>query len=109
MTPLERLAEAYWNAFRDGYARAGGDIREYPEWAVSHDPIKSETMRCLRHAVETLKGTPERYFLRTVEGMQAHEVGAVLNAALDSLFPEPLAKRSTKRTETDALMVEKLR
>lgn len=55
MTPLERMCEAYWNAFRDGFLRVGGDPK-YPTWAQSNDPVKQETMRCMRHAVETLEG-----------------------------------------------------
>ncbi len=102
MTPLERLAEAYWNAFRDGYARVGGDPREYPLWSQSHDPIKQETLRCLRYAVETLKEHP--WADRPVIGDTQDD----FNDRIDQLFPEPLTKRSIKKTTTDTLMARRL-
>ncbi len=92
MTPLESMAQAYWNAFRDGFVRVGGDPREYPLWTQSNDEVKTETLRCLRHAVETLKlewDTGPRSF--------------------DHMFPEPLAKRSIKRSANDDEMAERAR
>ena len=53
-TPVEDMAEAYWNAFRDGFIRVGG-TQKYPLWSQSHDPIKEETMRCMLHAVQMLR------------------------------------------------------
>lgn len=70
---IERMAEAYWNAFRDGFGDIGVDPKEYPEWRVSNDPVKIETVRCLRHAVQLLKN----------EGFDR----------FDELFPEPPLKR----------------
>ena len=85
---LEQLAEAYWNAFRDGFMRVGG-TKDYPKWGQSDDPVKAETLRCLRHAVECLRP----------------EIG---DEAFDKLFPEPLQKRSGKMTLTDAVLAGKL-
>jgi len=48
----ELMARAYWEAFRAGYASVGG--KGYPKWEKSADPIKAETIRCMRHAVEVL-------------------------------------------------------
>ncbi len=90
MTPLERLAETYWNAFRDGYARVGGDPREYPTWAMSNDPVKQETLRCLRHAVETLRPT-------------------LGDSQMQVLFPQPLTKRSIRKSANDDAMARKAR
>lgn len=91
MTPLERMAEAYWDAFRDGYIRVGGNPKEYPKWGSSRDPIKDETLRCLRHAVETLR-----------------DVWPDTSPDFHEIFPEPLAKRSIKATVTDVRMAEKV-
>lgn len=69
MTPLERVAEAYWNSFRDGLIAKGIPPKDYPKWGASRDPVKDETLRCLRHAVETLRKDWDKPF--------------------DELFPEP--------------------
>lgn len=88
MTLLNAMAEAYWNAFRDGYFRVGGRPEDYPTWAQSTDPVKAETLRCLRHAVEQVKP-------HFTDGL------------FDDLFPEPLAKRSrAKPTPNDADFVK---
>lgn len=50
---IERMCERYWNAYRDGVAKAG--LRDYPTWKESADPVKQETRRLIRHAVEELK------------------------------------------------------
>lgn len=90
MTPLERMAEKYWNAFRDGYARVGGDAREYPTWAESNDPVKEETMRCLHHAIVHIwKEVPS-----TSDGRACIEV-------LRQLFPGVPKPRSIKPTATE--------
>lgn len=68
------MAEAYWNAFREGYFRVGGRPEDYPTWAQSTDPVKAETLRCMRHALEPIK----QHF---TDGL------------FDDLFPEGLAKR----------------
>jgi hypothetical protein len=55
LSMIERMAEAYWNAFREGYIAVGGRPESYPTWQQSRDPQKDETIRCLRHAVELLR------------------------------------------------------
>ncbi len=87
MTPLERICQAYCDAFREGFLRVGGG-KDYPLWSQYHPDTKAETMRCMRHAMEML-----------------HEHGV----DVDKLFPEPLTKRSTKPTKADAEMAERLK
>jgi len=58
---IERMAEAYWNAFRDGYIAVGGRPETYPTWQQSRDPQKDETIRCLRHAVEEFAHDWDRF------------------------------------------------
>lgn len=54
MTDLtEKMAEAYWNAYRDGYYAAGGKL-DYPLWVGSNDPVRNETYRCMRFAAEVI-------------------------------------------------------
>lgn len=89
MTPLERLCEAYWNAFRDGFLRVGG--KDYPLWVQGHPEVKAETMRCMRHAMETLKG---------------QEIDPDV---FDAIFPERPAKRGQPLTLQDAVMAEKVK
>lgn len=52
---LEAMCARYWNSFRDGFIAVGGDPKAYPDWKNSRDPVKRETMRCMRHAVEALR------------------------------------------------------
>ena len=60
MTDLvEKMAEAYWNAYRDGYYAAGGKL-DYPVWRGSRDPVRNETLRCMRFAAEALRNPTER-------------------------------------------------
>lgn len=89
-TMIERMAEAYWNAFRDGYIAVGGRPESYPTWQQSRDPQKDETIRCLRHAVECMKLFPvdlkaERFWEELFEEM----------------FPEAPTLRTLKQTPTD--------
>ncbi len=118
MTPLERIAEAYWNAFRDGFVRVGGDPREYPLWSQSNDPVKTETLRCLRHAVETLK-TPDSRIASAAYAawdkfgedatMGPEELNAIWQACLGALFPDAPTKRSIKLSSNDDEMAERAR
>lgn len=80
---LEALCEGYWNAFRDGYIAVGGDPASYPVWKNSRDPVKQETRRCMRHAVEQLK---ELMFDPT---------------EIKALFPAVPQKRKLKQTPND--------
>jgi len=87
MTPLEKVSEAYWNAFRDGFGQIGGPVWDYPKWSGSRDPIKNETMRCMRHAVEALR--------------------EVWGKPFDEVFPDSPVKRSLKATKTDRAFARK--
>lgn len=53
---VELMCERYWDAFRQGYCQSGGKPADYPTWKQSTDPVKEETRRCMRHAVEALRG-----------------------------------------------------
>ena len=94
MTPLERVCEAYWEAFRDGFLRVGG--KDYPHWSQGHAEVKAETMRCMRHAMEVIRGDYEDY-------------GRGDGPAWGKIFPEPLAKRGQPLTTQDEVMAEKIR
>ncbi len=91
MSKLDDMAEAYWNAFREGFVRVGGDPKQYPTWrqarGINRDAVRNETLRCLRQAVEELR--------------------LELGDKFDTVFPEPLAKRSAARTMQDDLMAGK--
>lgn len=93
MSALDQAAEAYWNAFRDGYARVGGDPKQYPTWRQGRDPntkaVQSETLRCMRHAVEALR--------------------AVWGQPFDEVFPDAVQRRSSARTVNDDLMAERVK
>lgn len=107
LTPLHRLSKAYWDEFYTGMTRVGLHPKEKPPFRAGND-VENETMRCMRWAVEALKGLPVTAFERP--GMEAFALSAALSAALMKrefdaalliLFPEPLAKRSTKLTGND--------
>lgn len=89
MTSLERICEAYWNAFRDGFLRVGG--KGYPLWNQGHPEVKAETMRCMRHAMETLKG---------------NEIDPDM---FDAIFPDLPTKRGQPITPQDEMMAEKVK
>ncbi|TCL70544.1 hypothetical protein [Rhizobium sp. BK251] len=93
MSALEALAESYWNAFRRGFGRVGGDIKAYPTWKAGHDPntlaVQQETLRCLRHAAEALKPYWGKPF--------------------EEVFPEPPEERRLPRTKNDDAMAGKLK
>ncbi len=89
MTPLERMAARYWNAFREGFATAGGNALDYPTWDKSNDPVKEETLRCMRHAVEELKKEWTKSF--------------------DQVFPGKPQRRRIRRTATEDRFAAKQR
>ncbi len=105
-TIIERMSEKYWNAFRDGYIAVGGNPESYPTWQQSTDPVKNETMRCLRHAVEAVLSLPPDELERL--GMENDTSGAPFVTTPDYtmgqvrlLFPDPPQPRQTKRTATE--------
>lgn len=54
MDATEKMAAAYWNAYREGYYAVGGKL-DYPYWTSSRDPVRNETYRCMRWAAEALR------------------------------------------------------
>lgn len=87
MTLLDRMGAAYWEAFRQGYFQVGGRPEDYPRWEDAPKAVKDETLRCLRHAGETLRD--------------------VLDAdTFNAVFPEPLTKRGEPMTINDQAFVQ---
>lgn len=84
---IEAMCERYWDAFRAGYCESGGRPEDYPTWKQSNDPVKEETRRCMRHAVEALR--PHM----------------VTDGAFDDFFPGKLQRRSLGRTPNDDAFV----
>lgn len=84
---IEQLAEAYWNEFRRGFMRVGG-TKDYPTWRQANDPVKSETLRCLRHAVEVMRANMPDF---------------------DRLFPDAPHARSLRITPTDEALAAKVK
>lgn len=99
MSAIDGMAEAYWNAFRDGFVRVGGDPKQYPTWRQGKDPntraVQSETTRCMRHAVEALR--------------EAFDANKVAGPFFDDLFPDKPVKRSSARTVNDDAMAERVK
>ncbi|MND96690.1 hypothetical protein D3C80_889920 [compost metagenome] len=93
MSAIDGMAETYWNAFRDGFVRVGGDPKQYPTWRQGKDPntraVQSETTRCMRHAVEALRD--------------------VWGQPFDEVFPDAPVKRSSARTVNDDAMAERVK
>lgn len=87
MTQLERMCEAYWEAFRQGFFKVGGRPEDYPEWSRAPAPVKEETRRCMRYAAETLS---EHY----TDGLWS------------DLFPEQLVKRGQPMMPNDQAFVQ---
>ena len=87
MTPLERMCEKYWEAFRQGYFRVGGRPEDYPDWQHAPKAIKDETRRCMRYAAETLS----EHFS---------------DGLWEDLFPEPMVKRGQPMTANDQGFVQ---
>lgn len=81
---VELMCERYWNAFRQGYCQSGGKPADYPTWKEATDPVKEETRRCMRHAVEVFRGT------------------LVTDGAMDDWFPDRPARRQLPRIDNDS-------
>lgn len=84
---IELMCERYWDAFRAGYCAVGGRPEEYPTWKKSTDPVKEETRRCMRHAVEALEGL------------------VIETGAMPSFFPERPKNRTLRQIRNDAEFV----
>lgn len=89
----ERMAKAYWNAFRDGLLKvAGMRPQDYPTWDQSTDPVKQETVRCMRHAAEELR----------VAMIAEHDCAEEM---FGHHFPTPPQPRKLKRIPNDDAQV----
>lgn len=110
---IEAISERYWNSFRDGFLSVGGD-RNYPLWKESNDPVKVETMRCMRHGLEALRKLPDSCFVD--DDVDPEERVAVakmnrgkFNAVLDRAFPDkPIRRRDTPETMTEMRLARTL-
>lgn len=81
---VELMCERYWDAHRAGYCSVGGRPEDYPTWKKSTDPVKEETRRCMRHAVEALDGL------------------VIESGAMASFFPNKPQARSLRQIRNDA-------
>lgn len=114
MTPLEKFAQSYWDAFRIGFLKVGGSA-DYPKWTESNDPVKEETMRCMRHAMETLKKLPLSHFVDDDVAEDQQQAVAKMNrgkfiAVLDRAFPDkPLARQQKHVTASEVLVDHSMR
>lgn len=95
MSALDKMAEAYWNAFRRGFGKVGGPVNEYPTWKKGPKSVTSETERCMRHAVEILR--------------EDFDKNKIAGPFFDDLFPDRPAERSAARTANDDAMAGKLK
>lgn len=80
MSPLHKVTKAYWDAFYTGMMAVGLDPKERPAFRAKGD-TESETMRCMRQAMEALRpywGQP-----------------------FDEVFPEPAKPRRKPLTGND--------
>jgi hypothetical protein len=84
---VELMCERYWNAFRTGYCAVGGRPEDYPTWKKATDPVKEETRRCMRHAVEALEGV------------------VIESGAMSAFFPNGPKARSLRQIQNDAQFV----
>lgn len=109
---IERLGESYWNAFRAGYIAVGGNPAAYPTWQQSTDPVKNETLRCLRHAVEELISPPidaiqeaDKWLKgrRMDEGDEARYalLSHSFNVMHATMFPDPPVERRNPKADHD--------
>lgn len=89
----DKMATAYWEAYREGYYEAGGKL-DYPHWAESNDPVKNETYRCMRFAADVLMTE----LISILNDPATTNVGEAING----MFPLP----PMTRTELNAVMVE---
>jgi len=81
---IELMCERYWDAHRAGYCAVGGRPDDYPTWKKATDPVKEETRRCMRHAVEALDGL------------------VIESGAMASFFPDKPKVRSLRAIQNDA-------
>lgn len=99
MTPLHKISRAYWDAFYTGMMAVGLDPKERPAFRAGGDS-ESEVMRCMRHAINTLRYPPlEAWEAAKARGMEIDaEQWAVL---FDAMFPEPIKPRKAALTGND--------
>lgn len=102
MDITEKMAEAYWEAYRAGYYESGGKL-DYPHWSASKDPVRNETYRCMRFAAQVLfDALPSQDNIEKLEQgwFDAHDA---MKAILADLFPDP----PMTREQTVELMAAK--
>lgn len=112
MSAIEKFCAAYWNEFRNGFLKVGGDP-SYPLWKESNDPVKEETMRCMRHALETLKKLPLSNFVDDDVAPDQRDSVAKMNrgkfiAILERAFPDRPKPRQQKHMLASEVMVNHL-
>lgn len=94
-----KLAEAYWEAFRQGVIGVSGQADAYPSWKASRDPVKNETVRCLRHAMEKIRHPTAAMLEGQPNKALAKEVW---ESMFEVLFPgKPEVRRQIPLTESD--------
>lgn len=99
MTPLHKLTKAYWDAFYTGMMAVGLPPGERPAFKAKNH-TESETMRCMRVAMQTLREPPKEAF------EAARSVGLEIDldgwhSVFDAIFPEPITPRRAKLTGND--------
>lgn len=99
MTPLHKLTKAYWDAFYTGMMAVGLNPKERPAFRAKGD-TESETMRCMRVALQTLREPPKEAFeAATKLGLEIDRDG--WHAVFDAIFPEPIKARKKPLTGND--------
>lgn len=113
LTPLHRLAKAYWDAHYTGMTRVGLPPKDKPRFRAGND-VENETMRSMRWAVEELKDLPVEAFIEAAnkQPVPGWDIGpsrmrAVFDAVVSAAFPEPLTQRSTKLTGNDVAVKDR--
>lgn len=96
---IEPMCERYWDAFRSGYCESGGRPEDYPTWREATDPVKAETRRCMRHAVEAFR--PAFEAARRGEPHPLRRPGDVSPADWATLFPDKPTGRLIPRIAND--------
>lgn len=99
MSPLHKLTKRYWDEFYTGMMAVGLDPKDRPAFRAKGD-TESETMRCMRAAMQTLREPPKEAF------EAAEKLGLVIDrdgwhAVFDAIFPEPIKPRRKPLTGND--------
>lgn len=99
MTPLHKLTKAYWDAFYTGMMAVGLNPNHRPAFKAKND-TESETMRCMRVAMQTLRDPPQAALdAALARGMEIDR--EAWRAVFDAIFPEPIKPRKATLTGND--------